>query len=319
MEAAYLRYPDFPRAAEDWRPLDWADVVVFRRWYQDPTTPEAWREAGLRGKARVYDTDDWDISPNKKIPHRDLILKHVAQVEQMAREADVVAVSTPALAKQYAVYSRRPPIVVRNAIDRNLYQPSSTDFRQDVAPTAIFYGSRARLTDYFGAYDARGSHQGGYAHAAVTAARLPVIWMGDEGVGQTIPREFSRIVPYDHDLRNFARALVSTRAVVGLAPLSGDNFDVFKSELHWLDYSAAGIPVVAQRMMGDSPYSVIRSGKDGFLARGHSEWVGSVALLARNPGMRADFVAAAQERLDAEYDPAKRAGEWAAVFREGMS
>lgn len=311
IEVAYLRYADFPRAALDWRPIDWADVVVFRRWYQDPTTPEAWREAGLRGKARLYDTDDWDLGTSTKIPHRSLILKQRPLIEQMAREADIVTVATPALAKHYALYSRKPPIVVRNAIDRSLYQ----DTGDPLPPgTAVFYGTSARLLDYFGSYDARGSHQGGYAHAAVVAAGLPVIWIGDENAGKTIPREFSKIIPRDNDLRNFAKTLASTHGVVGLAPLAGDDFDACKSELHWLDYSAAGIPVVAQRMMGDSPYSVIKSGHDGFLARGLSEWVGSVVTLAKTPSMRADFVAAAQDRLDDEYDPAKRAGEWASVF-----
>jgi hypothetical protein len=236
-------------------------------------------------------------------------------VEQMAREADIVTVATPALATKYTLYSRKPPIVVRNAVDRSLYVNGDEPPDQQIA---VFYGSRARLTDYFGAPDREGRFRGGYAHAAVVASRLPVIWMGDEGVGDTIPREFSRIVPHDKDLRNFAKALTGTHGVVGLAPLAGDEFDACKSELHWLDYSAAGIPVVAQRMMGDSPYSVIRSGRDGFLARGRSEWVGSVALLAKSPSMRADFVAAAQERLDAEYDPAKRASEWVAVFEAAI-
>jgi len=314
--AAYLRYSDFLRAVEDWQPIEWADVVVFRRWYQDPTTPLAWAEAGRLGKARVYDTDDWDLGTSRKIPHRSLIAKHHDLIRQMAREADIVTVATPALVRHYASLSRRPPVVVRNAVDRSLYVNGS---EPPDRPTAVFYGSRARLTDYFGETDQRGRHSGGYAHAAITNARLPVIWMGDEGVGETIPREFSRIVPFDRDLRNFTRALTETHAVVGLAPLAGDEFDACKSELHWLDYSAAGIPVVAQRMMGDSPYAVIRSGHDGFLARGHSEWVGSVQMLARNPSLRSEMVAAAQERLDREYDPAKRAGEWAEVFRRAVS
>ncbi len=315
MEAAYLRYPDFPRAAEDWRPIEWADVVVFRRWYQDPTTPLAWAEAGRLGKARVYDTDDWDLGTSKKIPHRELILRHRALIEQMAREADIVTVATPALATKYSPYSRRPPVVVRNAVDRSLYVNGS---EPPQAPFAVFYGSRARLTDYFGSPDERGRWKGGYAHAAITAARLPVIWMGDEGVGETIPREFSAIVPNTHDLRQFAKALASTHAIVGVAPLKGDEFDACKSELHWLDYSAAGIPVVAQRMMGDSPYSVVRSGTDGILARGHAEWVEGVRRLAREPTLRDEMVRAAQERLDAEYSPARRAGEWVEAFEAAI-
>lgn len=316
VEAAYLRYADFPRAAQDWRPIEWADLVVFRRWYMDPTTPLAWAEAGRLGKARLYDTDDWDLGTSVKIPHRALIAAHHPLIAQMAREADIVTVATPALARRYGGYTRKPPIVVRNAVDRTLFTNGAEPPPRD---HAIFYGSRARLTDYFGAPDHRGRWKGGYAHAAITAARLPVTWMGDEGVGETVPADFAAIVPHDRDLRRFARALAGTHAVVGLAPLAGDEFDACKSELHWLDYSAAGIPVVAQRMMGDSPYAVINDGTDGFLAKGRAEWETAVARLAREPSLRADLVAAAQARLDTEYDPAQRAGEWAEAFRLARS
>lgn len=315
VEAGYVRYDQFPLAAQqDWAPIEWADVVVFRRWYQDPTTPLAWERAAA--KARVYDTDDWDFGTPPKIPHRHLILAHLDLVRQMAREADVVTVATPRLAAKYAPYARRPPIVLRNAVDLDLYAP---DPGEPDRPTAVFYGSRARLADYFGAPDHTGRWRGGYAHAAVTEARLPIVWMGDEGAGTTIPREFARIVPFSYDLRDFARALANTRAVVGVAPLSGDEFDMCKSELHWLDYSAAGIPSVAERASGGGPYSVIRDGVDGLLARGHEQWRRAVGRLAREPALRTDLVAAARERLVAEYDPGRRAAEWVDAFRLALA
>ena len=295
-----------------WKPLEWADVIVFRRWYQDPTTPEAWDYAGSAGKARVYDTDDWDLGTSVKIPHRALIARHHGLIRKMVTEADLVTVATPVLAKRYAPLARREPVVLRNAVDRSLYIQEG---EPHALGRAIFYGSRARLTDYFGKADERGRWRGGYAHAAVTAAGLKPVWMGDEGVGETIPREFTRIYPFERDLRVFARSLASTGGVVGLAPLVGDDFDACKSELHWLDYSAAGLPVVAQRIPGGGPYDVIRHGHDGFLARGHDEWRTAVSRLARDRALRTDIVAAAQERLDQEYRPVARAGEWASAFR----
>ena len=248
----------------------------------------------------------------KKIPRYKTIVAHLDFVEAMLREADVVTVATPVLAHHYAMYPKRPPVVVRNACDMSLYE--ATEERTDVRPTAVFYGTQARLRDLFGGYDNDNHFFGGTAWQAVRENGLRAIWIGDEGTAP-IPAEFAQIVPFKRDLRDFARTLANTHADVGLAPLMGDEFDKCKSELHWLDYSAAGIPVVAERLMGPNPYSPIRSGVDGFLARGRREWVLATKRIVREPNLGADLVAAARERLATEYDPRKRALEWAEVFQ----
>ncbi len=311
VQMAYVRYADFDRAALDWGPIDWADVVVFHRWYEQPEAPLAWARAGLMGKARVYDTDDWDFGTPTRIKFRATIMQYIDLVAQMAREADVVTVATPALVTKYSQYSRKPPIVVRNAVDRRLFV---NGVEPPDRPSAVFYGSRYRLPDYFGSADARGRWKGGYAHAATADARIPVTWVGDDQPAEPVPLEFSKVMPYDYDLRGFARVLTETHGIMGLAPLAEDSFNACKSELHWLDYTAAGMPTVAQRMSGPSPYDVIRDGQDGLLAKGRDEWSKAVARLAKEPNLRSDLVQAAQERIDTEYHPQKRAGEWAAVF-----
>jgi len=317
LEVTYLPFSMFLAAREDdWRPLRWADVVVFRRWYQDPVSYAAWDRAAELGKARVYDTDDWDVGTPAKIPRHKTIIANRGFVERMAREADVVTTATPVLAGKYRSYARREPLVLRNATDLSLY--GTTEPRKDDRPTAVFYGSQARLRDYFGSQDDRGRFYGGYAYLGVREARMRSIWIGDEGT-VPIPVEFDEVVRFDHDMREFYHTLANTRAEAGLAPLLGDGFDFCKSELHWLDYSAAGIPVVAQRMMGPNPYSPIRHGVDGLLAKGAQEWITAVGRLAREPDLRADLISAARERLVADYDPRKRAAEWACAFRTALA
>jgi len=312
--AFYIRHEDLPRAALDWEPLDWADVVVFRRWYiDDNLTEKAWDHCRATGKAVVYDTDDWDLGvPSAKIPAYRRIRAARPLIERMLREAEVVTTSTPELASRYSMLTRKPPVVLRNAVDMALYEPDQP--REDDRVTALFYGTYQRLKDYFGFADPKGRWQGGYAYAAVREASLPSIWVGDEGIDDQ-PREFTRIVRYTQDCREFFRSLGNAHADIGIAPLSGDSFDYCKSELHWLDMSAAGIAVVAERLRGENPYKPIRDGIDGLLAHGRQGWSDAVGRLAREPQLRADLVAAARERLASEYDPRKRAAEWAEVFR----
>jgi glycosyltransferase involved in cell wall biosynthesis len=120
------------------------------------------------------------------------------------------------------------------------------------------------------------------------------------------------------DIPGFARTLANVHADVGLAPLVGDDFDRAKSELHWLEYSCAGVPTVAQRLMRPAPFDVVRDGVDGLVVKSTDEWVRAVRRLVESPALRADLVAAARERIAAEYDYRARAPEWAAAFRAAM-
>ena len=299
------------------RPLAWADLVVFRRWYQDTLTAQAWDWCGANGKARLYDTDDWDLATPKKIPRYETIRGARALTERMLREADVVTTSTPFLAARYGMHTSRPPLVLRNAVDMTLYEPTEPPVERDL-PLAVFYGSQSRLRDYFGADDTvTGRWRSGYASEAVRYLGLRSLWIGHDA--GPYPVEFDECVDWDHDLRNFAHTLANTRAEVGLAPLLGEQFDYAKSELHWLDYSAAGIPTVAERLMGENPYRPIRGEVDGLLARGRSGWHEAVRRLASEPTLRTDLVAAARERMTTDYHPRRRAAEWAEAFRLALA
>jgi spore maturation protein CgeB len=73
--------------------------------------------------------------------------------------------------------------------------------------------------------------------------------------------------------------------------------------------------VIAQRFNGEGPYSVIRDGVDGILARGAQEWHDSVKRLASSSDLRAELAGRAKERVLAEYDYRLRAREWADAYR----
>jgi len=292
--------------------VDGAEVVLFRRWYADQgQTEAAWDRCGARGIARVYDSDDWDFGTRPDNPNAANITAQLPLIAKMAREADVLTTSTPYLAGLFARYNPRVR-VIRNAIDLSLY--AATEPRTDERIRSVYYGSAKRLREYFG-YDDGGHWKGGYADRAVRAARLRAVWIGDDGKGP-LPVEFDEVLPYDHDFPRFCTALGNAHGDIGPAPLVGDTFDLAKSELHWMELTAAGMAVVAQRLHGPGPYSVVRDGVDGLLARGAHEWHDAIVRLRDNPALRDDLVAAATERMQTDYNPRGRAAEWASTFEE---
>ena len=328
--------------------LDWADVILFRRYYntsikcalptscgfltqdpaeadkhphgtkrQDDITRAIWPAVrdGWTGGI-VYETDDnhWQIKPwngyyGDVINERDLIA-------DMTRRADLVTVAMPALAEEYGRYNDNIR-VIRNAIDPTLYVADAPRPEGD-KPRLVYYGSTARLRDYAGFPTDRGKWEGGHARAAVDAHRrlLHRVFLGtnpgtEHVVGQLFDEQYNSI----EGIAAFSRGLANLHGDIGIAPLLGDDFDRCKSELHWLEYAMTDMAFIGQRFRGEGPYQVVRDGVDGLLARGAQEWHDAVRKLATSADLRADLAGAAKERVLAEYDYRQRAVEWADAFR----
>jgi hypothetical protein len=338
----------------DKRPIEWADVVMLRRYYntsmrcglytniendqcgfvtrdddeamrhehgyrrQDDITRLMWpafRDSWTGGI--VYETDDdhfniksWNGYYGDVIGEHDLIT-------DMARRADLVTTATPILAQRYGRFNKNIR-VVRNAIDPDLYVKDTPRPEGDL-PRLVYYGSTARLRDYGGRIVTRDKVDGGgYALQAVqeNQHRLRRVFLGTNvGTAEVIAQLFDEQTPYIVGIAAFAKALANSHGDIGIAPLGGDDFDRAKSELHWLEYAMCDMAFIGQRYNGEGPYSVVRNGVDGLLARGSQEWHDAVKKLATSPDLRAELAGRAKERVLAEYDYRQRAAEWADAFR----
>jgi hypothetical protein len=332
-------------AQPDLSPLDWADVILFRRWYSvvpccescDTTGSDAaiaahCRATGhspnvpdrllplllttfekhpevLRGRAVMYETDDDLIAGAPWLPYYRRLVPDRPIIEAMMRQADLITVTTPVLARMAARYNDSVR-VVRNAVDATWYVEPGVDAEEPTSQSGtrvLYYGAPSRLRDY------------GVCRDAVddVAARTPGtrrLWLGaaaDAGVRAVVDEAF----PYVEGVEAFARALAATRPDIGLAPVVGDAFDRAHSELHWLEYSMVGAATIASRTMGGGPYDVIRDGVDGLLARNKAEWRDGLRRLVSSPGLRADLAGKARERVLTEYSADRRAEEWADAYR----
>lgn len=270
--------------------LEWADVVLFRRYYntaikcaqssddkpgegcgfltqdmtaaaahphgtrrQDDITRLMWqaiRDHWTGGI--VYETDDnhWEIQPWNGF-YPDVIAERDL-IADMTRRADLVTVATPALIPYYGRYNDKIR-VIRNAVDPELYargEPRHEHEKQRL----VYYGSTARLRDYAGKYATGNAADGdGHAYRAVEAHRglLTRVFLGtDPGTEEVVGRAFDEQTPHIEGIAAFSKALVHSDGDIGIAPLGGDTFDRSKSELHWLEYALADMAFVGQRFAG---------------------------------------------------------------------
>jgi len=81
---------------------------------------------------------------------------------------------------------------------------------------------------------------------------------------------------------------------IGLAPLTNDKFNEGKSHIKWMEYTCAGIAVVASPIY---PYKepiqgikVIEHGKTGLFANSSEEWLACLEMLIKNPDVKRKLV-----------------------------
>jgi glycosyltransferase involved in cell wall biosynthesis len=130
-----------------------------------------------------------------------------------------------------------------------------------------------------------------------------------------LPADLARFAVRRHpkiqDYERFLRRLAKLDWAFGLAPLETTPFTLAKTNIKWIEYTAAGIPVIAS----DHPiYRSCCADGAGILAK-PDDWHGAMSALAASQDRRAAVHAAASTRLLNEYTPAKLYGQLMNAFR----
>ncbi len=330
-------------AVPDLTPIEWADVLVFRRTYatswvcgdcdvagpdrataethctaaghrlQGPSEPVVRAlvdlldrdPAVLRGRALMYETDDDLLSPSVWNNLSRRLAPERDLIERVVRRADLVTTTTPVIAGRLRRFTDAVR-VIRNAVDPAWYQAASPPPDLAGDPRLLFYGGPERIGHY------------NVCRAALDAVvgrhpRARRVWLGSDR--PFLSGVVDEVRPYVAGVPAFARALVEARPDVGLAPVLGDKYDLARSELHWLEYSLAGAATVASRTPFGGPYDVIRDGVDGLLAGSPREWRRQLERIVASRTLREELAGRARERVLAEYDVRDRAAEWADAYR----
>ena len=328
--------------------IDWADIVMFRRYYncsakcnecgaatkdqskilvhphkmemRDSITEWMWPafESAAFNKAVIYETDDNHFQIRKWNGYWPDVQAELPLIQRMARRADLVTVSTGPIKDAYSHLNENIQ-VIRNAIDPSIYTTSRTRPEHGgERPRVVYYGSTARMRDYGGHPNDRGKWEGGYAGKGIQDLRKELwnVFIGvNPGTDHVIAPFFDEAYPYVENIRQFAEILAGSHGDIGIAPLGGDDFDRCKSELHWLEYAMVGAAFIGEGFKyGTAPYSMVNHGVDGLLARTRQEWYDAMKSLVRSKDLREQLAGAAKERVLKEYDYKDRAKEWSDAF-----
>jgi hypothetical protein len=311
--------------------IDWADIVMFRRYYncsakcnecgaatkdpaaiqvhphkmefRDSITEWMWPafENAAFNKSVIYETDDNHFQIRKWNGYWPDVQAELPLIQRMARRADLVTVSTGPIKDAYSHLNENIR-VIRNAIDPSIYTTSRT--RPEYGgerPRVVYYGSTARMRDYGGHPNERGKWEGGYAGKGIQDLRKELwnVFIGvNPGTDHVIAPFFDEAYPYVENIRQFAETLAGSHGDIGIAPLGGDDFDRCKSELHWLEYAMVGAAFVGEKFKyGEAPYSMVNHGVDGLLARTRQEWYDAMKSLVHSKDLREQLAGAAKERV----------------------
>lgn len=102
--------------------------------------------------------------------------------------------------------------------------------------------------------------------------------------------------------QNFMAAFGALEWDIGICPLLPTKFNLCKSNLKWLEYSAVGSAVIAS---AGTVYDTCCAGGCGILAGNDQEWLAALQRMTRDPQARYDQVKRAQQKLVEEYSVEK--------------
>jgi len=290
------------------------DVLVIERHVLWPEREQRERLTAVfeacraRGARIVYTLDDNLLDLNRERPwlFPSEMLRGV--IRFLAREADTVVVSTPALAERLAHLNARLR-VVPNALDERLFGGPPEPSRSRRPLTMGFMGTLTHEADLMMVLrplrgllrrakgeirlEIVGGVEGSRFAAALDGLPVRMIETGDT-------HEYPRFVAW---MRR------SIRWDFAIAPLEDDPFTRCKSDLKYLDYGALGIPGVFSDVR---PYrETVRHRETGLLVPNDPDaWAAALEELAGDDVLRSRLALAARDEVHSTRMLATNAVRW---------
>lgn len=292
--------------------IAWADVVVFQR-YAYPKHLTLIDICKAMGKKVVFETDDdlLNLPPTNGAYSRFQDPAIRSALETLYREADLVTVSTQALAETYRGVNPNMR-VIPNAIAEAAFP-----FAASVDLTQLQSGERVVI-----GYAGTSSHQDDLALVLPALVRLldehpdrvSLVFLG------CIPAALRghpavTHVPETTDYEGFARTLRDSGIQIGLAPLVDHAFNRAKSPIKWMEYAACGIVTVASAV---GPYrEAIVDGEDGILVHEATSeaWYQALNRLVMDPSSRTRLATRAHAKVLTEHMVSVTANRWAEAYQ----
>lgn len=256
------------------------DVLVGQR-ISEPGPSRLWRSLAAEGRSKmVFELDDdfWSVDPANKPAHQYYTPAVLDQFTENIRVADLVTVSTVALADVVSRWNGNVEVLSNCIPARLLDQPGP-----EPDPETVTIG-----------YAASPSHARDFGEVAKPLKRVlqkhggaaEFHCLGSDFTDRVVSiKGRTRHTPWVPDVDTY---LDTVDFDIGIAPLHDNVFNASKSHIKALEYAAMGIPVIASPV---GPYAQAVRGDSAPLLLAHDprHWNQLLDDLVRNSDLRKDY------------------------------
>ena len=268
-----------------------ADAIVIQRNFPSQNTYASLRYLAATGIPLIYDIDDafLDIPENHLgYTHYDSLRPYI---KWMLTQADLITASTNYLAESLRKYTSRRIAVQPNLVDWQLFDAHPR--RQEHICHILVAGTQSHREDW------KLIETPILQILANQTAAVRFIFLGD--VPERLknnPRVES--LPFESNYKSYAKVLQTLPVQLALIPLVDTPFNRAKSNIKWLEYSAAGIPGIYSDV---EPYNnCVRSGIDGILVNNSVEaWTHAISSLMYDSVQRLSLINEARTRVSTQH------------------
>jgi len=269
-----------------------ADVVIVQR-----KLPAKWQLHFLRRNAKylLFDFDDAvfgrDSYAAKGIPS----IRRQSRFRSICAAADAVIAGNTFLGEQAARWTTSSRVhVIPTCVDPDAY-PLARHESRGLGLQLVWVGSSSTLQSLEAI-----RHLLNTLGQSVPGLQLKLV------CDRSLHLEHLPVIPVGWSEATEANELAS--ADIGICWMPDDDWSRGKCGLKLLQYMAAGLPVVANRIGVHK--EIVLHGETGFLADTAEEWQNAIGQLATDPALRRRMSAAGRRRLAADYSVEWGAAKW---------
>lgn len=268
-----------------------ADLVVVQRNLPDSRNHSALREISRMGVPIVFDLDDSFLQIPFDHPDGADFRQTFPYFRWMLKQADLVTVSTAHLVQALQPFSARPMTVMPNMVDWEWFD-SAPRVRADLC-NLVVSGTSSHRADW------ALIEQPLLDLLAERPGRVQLTFFGD------LPERFKahpavQAVGFEKNYERYAALLRGLDAHIALVPLLDTDFNRAKSNIKWLEYSAAGIPGIYSDV---EPYrAAITNGTDGVLVENRPQaWKHAMLRLVDDARLCSGLIDQARNKVLASH------------------
>jgi glycosyltransferase involved in cell wall biosynthesis/tetratricopeptide (TPR) repeat protein len=293
--------------------LEKADVVIVQRDFPFSDTIARIKELKSKGKTIIYETDDafhlLDTKHNKS--HH---LACAPWINECIELADVITVSTPALAKQFSHAER--VVCIPNKLSPTLWNQRLLEHAHKVRQSLDAKQIRIGII-------AGGNHEKDIEFLdeviqKVTNTYPNVVWVGYGDAASvlfsSIPNNQKQTIKSNWNYRNHPFRIAELGIDIMLAPLEDTPFNACISNLKFIESGFLEVPCIMSDVAAFNESA--QHGKDGILVKNNTAaWFNAIQTLIENPSLRASLGKSARQTVLNNY-MLSHSSEWLEILKK---